>query len=155
MDRMSYESEGLRRSGWSVGCASEFGEEFAAEDAATAGGTMDWDAIVASWEEEWHGALPVGTNAFTTSSGHSSPESCDVYSMLPSPHPGHTQAPKQVFATKEAPGGRVWSKVKSWVRQAKDKQRGIAYTKKGPCQLFEDWPIPAYPEDYDWDEDYQ
>lgn len=43
-------------------------------------------------------------------------------------------------------------RVKSWLQQIDDKRRGIVYTSTGPCQLFADYGIPPYPEDYDWDE---
>lgn len=43
-------------------------------------------------------------------------------------------------------------RVKSWLQHLQDKRRGIVYTNSGPCQLFSDWGIPPYPEDYDWDQ---
>lgn len=43
-------------------------------------------------------------------------------------------------------------RVKTWLQHVNDKRRGIVYTSTGPCQLFSDWGIPPYPEDYDWDQ---
>lgn len=43
-------------------------------------------------------------------------------------------------------------RVKTWLQHIHDKRRGIVYTSTGPCQLFSDWGIPPYPEDYDWDQ---
>lgn len=43
-------------------------------------------------------------------------------------------------------------RVKTWLQHINDKRRGIVYTSTGPCQLFSDWGIPPYPEDYDWDQ---
>lgn len=42
-------------------------------------------------------------------------------------------------------------RVRSWLQEKQDARRGVVYKKEGPCNLFEDWPIPPYPEDYDWD----
>ncbi|CAD7697264.1 unnamed protein product [Ostreobium quekettii] len=40
----------------------------------------------------------------------------------------------------------------SWRRMFSAKPSGPKCTKSGPCELFADWPIPPYPEDYDWDD---
>ncbi|CAD7702883.1 unnamed protein product [Ostreobium quekettii] len=50
------------------------------------------------------------------------------------------------------PNGRgLLQRLKSWLEQMQDRRRGIVYTNTGPCQLFSDWGIPPYPEDYEWD----
>lgn len=146
---------GLRRSCWSIKSSSELGEEYAADDEGISSGCFDWDAIATAWEEEWHGASHVEINTFTSFCKHDSSKSCSTCNYFSNALSPLSHASKQNTTIKETPGGRVWSKVKSWLREANDRRRGIAYTKKGPCQLFEDWPIPAYPEDYDWNEDYQ
>lgn len=40
----------------------------------------------------------------------------------------------------------------SWRRMFSPKLQGPKRMKSGPCELFADWPIPPYPEDYDWDD---
>ncbi|CAD7697119.1 unnamed protein product [Ostreobium quekettii] len=42
--------------------------------------------------------------------------------------------------------------AQSWKRLFSGKPSGPKYTKSGPCELFADWPIPPYPEDYEWDD---
>lgn len=46
----------------------------------------------------------------------------------------------------------ILHRIKSWLQHREDKRRGIVYTNSGPCQLFSEWGIPPYPDDYDWDQ---
>lgn len=170
MDEQSFGLRELRRSDWSIKSASSGTTEDDEQAESCEAGKQGWDNIMTKWDGGWHGANE--ENEKTGESAFSTPERGDsvtsVLGLMPNSQSFRSLSLKdnrsqsfrslslkERLTTKESPSGRLWNKVRAWVRESQDKKRGIQYTKKGPCQLFEDWPIPAYPEDYDWNEDYQ
>lgn len=96
-----------------------------------------WDIVECFWDRKWHGCRDCQSVDLNYDN--------DRYSDYGQGSNGGFASHSHI-STK-----RLLSKVQSWIRELEDSRRGVIYTKNGPCNLLEDWPIPAYPEDYDWE----
>ncbi|CAD7698968.1 unnamed protein product [Ostreobium quekettii] len=111
---------------------------------------LKWEALERSWDCAWQGVVAGSGGAHATDdaesccSGHCRSDDGSVAYSVAS-----TMA-WSVASTASASSKRIMNKLVSWIREKQDARRGIVYTKTGPCNLFEDLPIPPYPEDYDW-----
>ncbi|CAD7698729.1 unnamed protein product [Ostreobium quekettii] len=131
----------------------------------------DFERLDELWDTMWSGdAVPVPSEPPTLQrrsvglSEWSSDPSLSIRSrsdigtshplnVVDSPSPAFSKSSSWSAVSGSPNGGRgLLRRMKSWMDKVQDRRRGIVYGNNGPCQLFSDWGIPPYPEDYDWNE---
>ncbi|GMH40892.1 hypothetical protein BSKO_08796 [Bryopsis sp. KO-2023] len=96
-----------------------------------------YDVLRWTWESKWHGKIDTRPSPRAISRNSSSTSKSSE------------GRPTTVF-WRRAP---LLRKMRSMIVRWQDSRRGVFYTKSGPCEDFADWPIPPYPEDYNWDDE--
>lgn len=112
------------------------------------------------WEDKWHGVGPVEGAV-----EHMLQERPSVVANLVSMLSFKRKITSDLASRRKSEGSDgpstvassssgVWRSFKRLISGKKEAEMELGYkpSGSGPCEAFADWPIPRYPDDYEWDD---